>query len=378
MHGIPTIDDPRSKGRYRCYVLRTQSFQGFTYGPGKRILAIKNSQNQNCLQFMCCKNYAKGGAGLIAAISSVAFDRLPIDEYFDAQFALIQGVVDCGGIPKVVYHKWIGPSRNETRNMSALVSEFISPIDFAKIYFDAKPLYLPIESCHIDFLNQFSGATIQGWRTNIRVSEEEKFDCFQSDLVPDAWLKNPLSGKRSTLNLLTMPSLTKTKGIVLEDEVKDPAAKFCGLPPLQLFSESRTRVLFVHRLSAVGSVPVTSLLPYFFMPLPFKTQEGNLLFAPITKQQASDLDTLFPTPTSKMSTKTFNRLLLNNIQTNGIEDYVEMYPFSVTSSHQQTVVSVVPSNSKLIGKRLNSSMYEAILPRNHRDYDIDGFSVFRG
>ncbi len=73
----------------------------------EKIPAIKILQCQNCLQFMCCKNCAKGGAGLICAISSIKFEHLPINEY-----VLVQGVVDCGGIPIVMYHKQIGPARN--------------------------------------------------------------------------------------------------------------------------------------------------------------------------------------------------------------------------------------------------------------------------
>ncbi len=97
------------------------------------------------------------------------------------------------------------------------------------MYFDTKPQYLPIERCHIDFLNQFLGATNSGWRTNIRVSEDDIFNCFQSSLLPDSWLKNQLAGNKVALKLLTMPS---QKGIMTEDESKDPVARYCGLPPL--------------------------------------------------------------------------------------------------------------------------------------------------
>lgn len=48
---------------------------------------------------MCYKNHGNDGASLIAAISSVVFDCLLVDEYFDTQFELIQGVIDCGEIP---------------------------------------------------------------------------------------------------------------------------------------------------------------------------------------------------------------------------------------------------------------------------------------
>ncbi len=65
------------------------------------------------------------------------------------------------------------------RIMSAVGLEFTTPIDFAKMYFDSEILYLPLESCHIGFLNQFSGAAILGLRTSIQVSEEEKIDGFQ-------------------------------------------------------------------------------------------------------------------------------------------------------------------------------------------------------
>ncbi len=89
--------------------------------------------------------------------------------------------------------------------MSEIVSNFTSPIDFAKMYFDTGPQYLLIERCYSDFLNQFSGTTIFGWRTNIRVSEDELFNGFQSSLLPDCWLKNPLSGNQVALKILTMP-----------------------------------------------------------------------------------------------------------------------------------------------------------------------------
>ncbi len=40
MHGIPTIYDPRSNGNYCCYTLKTHSFQGYTFGPGKCVPVI--------------------------------------------------------------------------------------------------------------------------------------------------------------------------------------------------------------------------------------------------------------------------------------------------------------------------------------------------
>ncbi len=89
--------------------------------------------------------------------------------------------------------------------------EFTSPIDFAKMYIDIKHQYLPIERFHIDFLNQFLGTTISEWRTDIRVSEDDLFNCFQSSLFPDYWLKNLLSGNKVALKILTMPSQKKKK-----------------------------------------------------------------------------------------------------------------------------------------------------------------------
>ncbi len=74
-----------------------------------------------------------------------------------------------------MYHLWVGLLDGETRNISAITSKFTSPIQFAQKYFDRKPLYLPLDECNIDFLNQFAGAEIPGWRTNILVSKEEKF-----------------------------------------------------------------------------------------------------------------------------------------------------------------------------------------------------------
>ncbi len=47
---------------------------------------------------MHCKNYTKEGHGLIFAKSSIAFDCLPVNQYFVAQFALVQEVVDHGGL----------------------------------------------------------------------------------------------------------------------------------------------------------------------------------------------------------------------------------------------------------------------------------------
>ncbi len=41
----------------------------------------------------------KGGCGLICEISPIAFDYLPVNQYFVAQSVLVQGVVDHGGIP---------------------------------------------------------------------------------------------------------------------------------------------------------------------------------------------------------------------------------------------------------------------------------------
>ncbi len=111
---------------------------------------------------MSCKNYVKGGSGLTCTISPIAFDCLQVNQYFVAVFALVQGVVDHGGIPMIMYHHWIGSSCNKNKTMSEIVLEFTSPIDFAKMYFDTKPQYHPIERCHIDYLNQFSGTTISG------------------------------------------------------------------------------------------------------------------------------------------------------------------------------------------------------------------------
>ncbi len=64
MHGISIVDDLRLKVAYLCYTLRIDSFQGYQYGPGNQIPAMENSENQNCLEFLDCKNYTKGGAGL--------------------------------------------------------------------------------------------------------------------------------------------------------------------------------------------------------------------------------------------------------------------------------------------------------------------------
>ncbi len=48
------------------------------------------------------------------------------------------------------------------------------------------------------------------------------------------------------------------------------------------------------------------------------------------------------------------------------------------SSHQQTIISFVPSNSNPIGKKVNPHVYVCILPCNRRYYDVDSFTVFRG
>ncbi len=92
MLGIPTIYDPRSKGNCWWYTLKTHSFQGYVFGPGKGVPVILNVKKRNCLQFMCCKGYAKGGCGLIWVISPIAFYCLPVSQYFIAQFAWFQGL----------------------------------------------------------------------------------------------------------------------------------------------------------------------------------------------------------------------------------------------------------------------------------------------
>ncbi len=133
-------------------------------------------------------------------------------------------------------------------------------------------------------LNQFSGTKSSGWRTNIRVSEDNLF-IKKSSLLPDCWLKNPLSGNKVALKILTMSCQTKKTGIMTEDEAKDPVARYCGLSPLQQFTKSSTRVLFVHWSLEVSGIAVSSLLSFFLMPLPFKSPNGNIFFAALTKQQ---------------------------------------------------------------------------------------------
>lgn len=133
-------------------------------------------------------------------------------------------------VPMIMYHLWVGPPDGESRSISAIIPEFTSPIQFAQKYFHPKPLYLPFDECHKHLLNQFAGAKIPGWKTNVRVSEEENFNYYQTDLVPDAWFLSPLFGNQSELDVLTMQDLEKNEGIVLAEQCKDPVARYCGLP----------------------------------------------------------------------------------------------------------------------------------------------------
>ncbi len=58
-------------------------------------------------------------------------------------------------------------------------------------------------------------------------------------------------------------------------------------------------------------------------------------------------------------------------QSNGFNSYVEIFPFSFISSHQQTIVSVVQSHSNPMGKKAITNAYESILPFYKRDYGIN-------
>ncbi len=150
MHGIPFVGDLRSKGAYQCFTLRTDSFHRYQYGRGNRIPAMENSENQNSLQFLNCKNYTMGGAGLIGVISTISFDKVPINAYFNEHLAVVQGVMN-KEVPMIMYHLLVGLPDGETRSISAIISKFTSPIQFAQKYFDPKPLYLPLDECNIDF-----------------------------------------------------------------------------------------------------------------------------------------------------------------------------------------------------------------------------------
>lgn len=146
------------------------------------------------------------------------------------------------------------------------------------------------------------------------------------------------------------------EGIVLEEKFKDSFAKLWGL----LFvTTSAFSALFAHQSSAVRSILVTSLLPYFFIPLPFKIQQGNLLFASITKHQATYLNALFLTSESKMCAKHLINYSSKNTN-KWIWELCGNVSFFVSSSWQQRIVSIVLSNS------------------TQRDYDIESFFVLRG
>ncbi len=66
-----------------------------------------------------------------------------------------------------------------------------------------------------------------------------------------------------------------------------------------------------------------------------------------------DVNALFPTQSCKMTFKQFDQNLFHMVK-NGFNSYVDILPSSVTSSHQQTIVSVVPSTSNLNGKKVNT------------------------
>ncbi len=119
-----------------------------------------------------------------------------------------------------------------------------------------------------------------------------------------------------------------------EDESKDPVARYCGLPPLQKYTKSSTKVLFVNQLSEVSGIPLSSLLSFIFMPLPFKSPDGIVFFAAITKQQVTDLDALIPTQSSMMTFKQFDQVLFQMIE-KWIQQfcgdlYIFCYLFSLT------------------------------------------------
>ncbi len=79
MHGIPTMDDPRSKGNSHCLTLKTPSFQRYTSGPGKRVPGILNAKNEAVCSL--CAATTMQRCGLICAISPNAFDCLSANHF---------------------------------------------------------------------------------------------------------------------------------------------------------------------------------------------------------------------------------------------------------------------------------------------------------
>jgi hypothetical protein len=326
------------------------------HNAGHLLYVLEEQQTaQSSLQFLECVNQSKTEAGQVCAFSTEPFDELAAGETVGANVVLLQGMVHCEleNKLKIVFYKWKFASKSTTVRD---VLEGCTIDDALQRLFETKETVVDVDTTHLMYFNQFSGAKHAEFQSCIGIAScEGKRRFFQSSSQPDNWgrhrFMDPRLGEKYKFVRIAVTDPLTTEGVFFSST--NTADKIVLMGPNRKLAQRASEEVNVLYCKPVFDGSIVD--GFYLLPLPTPPEVGYKLLAPITKTQAKYLDD-YCKRNSRMATDELLQTIKKYLKRNNLS-CIRVATMKVNNGGEKInkfIVSVVKDAPTLKGVRHNN------------------------